>query len=267
MSRRPLLAAVAAIAAVMLVAAEGAQPRRGVWFAGDFETGNLQGWGWDLARAESAQVVQKPVRRGRYAVRITLAPGDRAASKERAELKLDDKSIERVHGRPGGEMWYGWSFLIPADYVDPADNPWQIVGQWHQRPPEPKKPGERPGMEKGAPPLLVYLESANGRHALTLIGRPAPKAPPRTLGSQPIQRGKWVDLIFHIKWSTGKDGFVEAWLDGKPFTSGKMYGPTLYSPITTYLRLGLYRPKGVEATTSVYYDEVRLGDSYQAVAP
>lgn len=82
----------------------------------------------------------------------------------------------------------------------------------------------------------------------------------------PVRRGAWLDLVFHVRWSTGKDGFVEAWLDGRPFTAGKMYGPTLYSPVPNYLRLGLYRGKGFTTTNSVYYDEVRIGDSRQAVA-
>jgi len=43
MSRRPLLALLSIGAAIVLIAAVGTQPRRGVWFDGDFETGSLQG--------------------------------------------------------------------------------------------------------------------------------------------------------------------------------------------------------------------------------
>jgi hypothetical protein len=46
-----------------------------------------------------------------------------------------------------------------------------------------------------------------------------------------------------------------------------MYGPTRYNAVSNYLRLGLYRGKGVPTTNHVFYDEVRLGDSYLAVAP
>jgi hypothetical protein len=61
--------------------------------------------------------------------------------------------------------------------------------------------------------------------------------------------------------------FLVLWADGRPFTAGKRYGPTLYSPQHNYLRLGLYRGKGFTTTNHVFYDEVRIGDSYQAVAP
>jgi hypothetical protein len=261
----------AATVALLVLCAAGlavglaAGTRRGVWFCGDFETGGLDGWSMDISQRHPAAVVTQPVRKGRYAVRITLAPGDIAASKERAELKVGDKSIERIHGQQGGEIWYGWSLWLPADYVHPSGDQFQILSQWHHRP-VPDTPGGPPRMF-GAPPLALYLVRHEGRDVLVLIGQSSPRATPRHLGSRPIRREAWTDLIFHIKGSTGKDGFVEAWLNGRPLTPGRMYGPTLYSPVSNYLRLGLYRRKGVPDTNHVFYDEVRLGDSYQAVAP
>lgn len=251
------------IVSVVDIASGGvAAPRRGVWFCGDFEAGSLQGWGGDLARSDSAVVVTQPVRKGRYAVRITLAPGDRAADKERAELKIGDKQIERTHGSQGGEMWYGWSLFLPAGYTDPPGDQFQMLSQWHQQLPASAGRGL-----KGAPPIALHLVPNDRGHALVLIGQPTPTGSPRTLGEGQIRPDAWTDLIVHIKWSTGKDGFVEAWRDGHPFTKGKMYGPTLYSPVSNYWRLGLYRHKGASTTNTVYYDEVRVGDSYQAVAP
>jgi len=261
----------AALVALLVLCAAGldallkASVRRGVWFCGDFETGGLEGWSTDIAEHHPAAVVTRPVRRGRYAVRITLGPGDIAASKERAELKVGDKSIERIHGQQGGEIWYGWSLWLPADYVHPSGGQFQILSQWHHRP-VPQTPGARPRMI-GPPPLALFLVLHEGQDVLVLVGQPSPYAPPRLFGSHAIRRETWIDLVFHIKGSTGNDGFVEAWLDGRPFTAGKLYGPTLYSPVSNYLRIGLYRRKGVPTTNHVFYDEVRLGDSYQAVAP
>lgn len=240
----------------------------GVWFRGDFETGGLDGWVWDRPRLDSIQVVTQPVRKGRHAVRVTLAPGDIAASKERAELKVGDREIERVHGSQGGEMWYGWSVLIPADYADPPGEQFQILAQWHHRPAEGAKPGEeRSHHVTGPPPLTLHLDFYEHRHLLSLIGRTSPKEPRRTLGARPIRKGAWIDLVFHVRWSTGSDGFVEAWMDGQPLTPGKVRGATMYSSASNYLRLGLYRGKGVPTTNHVFFDEVRIGDSYQAVAP
>ncbi len=241
--------------------AGGTAPRPGVWFRGDFETGKLDGWLWDRPRGDSIQVVTQPVRKGRYAARVTLAPGDTAASKERAELKIGDQDLERLRGGQGGEMWYGWSVLIPADYADPPGDQFQILAQWHHRPPEAR------AQVSGPPPLTLHFTFYQGQHLLSLIGRPSPQAPRRTLAARPVRKGEWIDLIFHIRWSTGSDGFVEAWLNGQPFTKGKVYGPTLYKPVSNYLRIGLYRGRGIPTTNHVFVDEVRIGDSYRAVAP
>jgi hypothetical protein len=258
--------ALAICAATTVPPAGQAGPRPGVvWFVGDFETGGLDGWIWDRPRTDSIQVVAQPVRKGHHAVRVTLAPGDVAASKERVELKIGDREIERVRGTQGREAWYGWSVLIPADYADPPGDQFQILAQWHQRP-QPAGAGQRP-QKMGAPPLTLHLVRSEGRHVLLLIGQTSSTGPPRTLGGRPIRLGAWIDLVFHVRWSTGRDGFVEAWLDGRPFTDGKKFEPTLYRPDSNYLRLGLYRGKGVSTTNHVYYDEVRLGNSYSAVAP
>lgn len=242
------------------------EARRGVWFVGDFESGNLAGWSGDLARPGSAVVVSDPVRGGRHAVRIELAPGDRGANKERAELRIGDKEIERRRGGPGQEIWYGWSLFVPRDFALERESP--IVAQWHHRP---SGAADRPWKRihaTGVPPLILYLISDREGLALLLVGRTAPQADQRFLGSRPIRRESWIDLVFHIRWSMADDGFVEAWLDGRPFTPGKMRGATLYGDLSNVLRLGLYRPKGSASTINhLYLDEVRLGDSRAAVVP
>jgi hypothetical protein len=250
--------------ALLLLLATAAAPRAGVWFCGDFETGGLQGWSLDITRRNPPQVVKSPVRKGRYAVRIKLAPGDLAAGKERAELKIGNRELERLHGSQGREMWYGWSLLVPAGFAHSPGGQFQIVGQWHHRPIKPKSRGE----VAGPPPLALRLSAQNGRSVLTLVGRDSPAAPTRTLGTKPVRPGVWTDIVLHVRWSAGSDGFVEAWLDGRPFTEGRQHGPTLYDPASNnYLRLGLYRGSGFNTTNHVFYDEVRIGASYQAVAP
>lgn len=242
------------------------ESRRGAWFVGNFESGDLAGWNGDLARPGSAVVVSQPIRRGRHAVRIELAPGDRGANKERAELKVGDPAIERSHGGPGGEIWYGWSLFVPREFSLGRESP--IVAQWHHRPsPAASRPWKKV-RAMGAPPLLLYLIPDQDRLALLLIGRTAPRAGQRILGSRPILRDAWIDLVFHIRWSMEEDGFVEAWVDGLPFTAGKMRGATLYGEFSNVLRLGLYRPKRSASTTDhLFFDEVRLGDSRAAVVP
>jgi hypothetical protein len=264
MSRRATTGLVLAAALVTPAPPALAAARSGVWFCGDFESGGLDGWVWDRARRGSIVVVSEPVRKGRFAARFEVAPGDRAAYKERAELKIGDRELERVRGAPGRELWYGWSLFVPDGYPDAPGGEFHIVAQWHHRPEV--AAGERSEVA-GPPPLALRLVSRAGNRTLILVGRDSPRASTRTLGTRALRRGVWADLVFHIRWSAGGDGFVEGWLDGEPFTGGKQNGPTLYGAVSNYLRLGLYRGQGFATTNQVFYDEVRIGDSYASVAP
>lgn len=237
-----------------------------LFFRGDFESGGLDGWAGDLPHPRAAEVVDEPVRRGRYAVRLTVAPGDRAASKERAELRLADKEIERRHGGDGQTLWYGMSLLLPAEHEAPPGAQYPILVQWHHRPAHVAGPGHRAHVT-GPPPLALYLLAEGDRQSLRLVHQESPAAPPRGLGERPVERGRWLDLVFEVRWSTGPDGLVRAWLDGAPLTDGDFRGPTLYNPLGNYLRFGYYRGKGGTTTDRIYFDQVRIGDSRSAVTP
>lgn len=248
------------------VAAPPAEPEPGVWFDGGFESGDLAGWTLDVAGPGSTQVVTEPVREGRHAVRITLAPGDRAAMKERAELRLADRGIERRHGGDGQTLWYGMSLLLPEDHLDPPGGQYPILAQWHHRPGFAPSPGRRAHVT-GPPPLALFLVSSGGRQSLLLVHHESPSSPARRVGQRPIERGRWLDLVFEVRWSTGRDGRIRAWLDGAPLTDADVAGTNLYNPFGNYLRLGYYRAKGGTTTNHVYFDAVRIGDSRAAVAP
>ena len=237
----------------------GPEPAEGVWFRGDFESGGLAAWTGDLPRPESVEMVTEPVRQGRYAVRVTLAPGDRASHKERTELRLADRSLERTHAGEGRTVWYGWSMLLPEDHADPPGGQYPILAQWHHRPAGPSR-GAGPAHVTGPPPLALYLVSGAGKQSLVLIGQETPDALPRRLAERPIARGRWIDLVVQVRWSAGDDGFVAAWIHGEPFTDGRRHGPTLYNPAGNYLRIGYYRGKGGTTTNRVYYDELWMGE-------
>jgi hypothetical protein len=234
------------------------------WFEGDFESGGLAGWGGALPGPKAAQIVTEPVRRGRYAVRFTLAPGDRVGGKERVELRVADRDVERLHGGDGRTLWYAMSMLLPTDHVDPPGGQYPIVAQWHHRPVQAVAPGKR-AQVTGPPPLALYLVSQGSRQTLLLVHHASPSSPARRLGERPIGRGRWLDLVFEVKESTGPDGYVRAWLDGESLIDSDVRGPTVYNPLGNYLRFGYYRAKGGTTTNHLYFDEVRIGDSRAAV--
>jgi len=264
--------AVRLIAAGILLGLAGAcgpegekAPEAGPWFVSTFDDGDLSGWGLDRARPEAIEIVARPTRAGSGAVQLTLEPGDRAAMKERVELRLRDHYLERRHAGQGQEAWYAWSLLLPEELSDPEPGQFQMLAQWHHRP-VPYE-GRKNFVVVGAPPLAVQLEPHAGRSALFLLGRASEREDPRVLGMREIERGAWIDLLFRVRWSTGDDGEVEAWLDGRPWTDGAVRGVNLYNPIGNYLRLGLYRKRGGEGTDRIYVDEVRIGPTRDSVLP
>lgn len=92
----------------------------------------------------------------------------------------------------------------------------------------------------------------------------------------PLPKGRWIDFVYHVKWSYQSDGILEVFQDGRKVVS-KM-GPNSYNdPKGPYMKIGMYA-SGIHNKTEnynfneqvLYFDEVRIGDataSYQAVAP
>lgn len=235
-------------------------------FVGDFERGDLSGWqSREAARADSVQVVREPVRRGRWAAQFTVRPGERVSNGNRAEITYDNGD------RAGSRVWYAWSFLVPRDFADTEWRPrlWQCLGQWHDQPD--RERGETWDKFPGhSPSIAVYYTWKKGVPAIELWYGAAKEQ--KIVAVAPIRKGEWNDLVFHIGWSPGADGFAEVFLNGQPFTprSGthhKVFGPNMWNAASHYLKIGLYRNSEISTTNSVYFDEVRIGSSRQKVAP
>lgn len=151
------------------------------------------------------------------------------------------------------ERWYAASYYLPTGYVTDAAP--EIVTQWHTN--------------VGSPPLALWTQ--NGQWRITRFGNKQ-----TILGA--YATNKWTDFVFHVKWSTGTDGLVEAWKDGVKvltFTGATLLPGTTYG---AYMRTGLYKwpwnpTSSIRSTTTqrvMYVDDVRIGNqyaTYQDVAP
>jgi hypothetical protein len=73
-------------------------------------------------------------------------------------------------------------------------------------------------------------------------------------------RGKWTDLAFHAKFSTGSDGLLEFYVNGKKMgaiTGNNMvYATTGGTAPWYYMKQGYYRDASVGSTDSVYMTPV-----------
>jgi hypothetical protein len=80
----------------------------------------------------------------------------------------------------------------------------------------------------------------------------------------PLARNLWYDFVYHVRWSSGEDGFFHAWVNGERKLAYR--GPTLYAGMGCYLKLANYHSPVGEAS-AVLHDRVVRGTSARAVAP
>jgi polysaccharide lyase-like protein len=78
-----------------------------------------------------------------------------------------------------------------------------------------------------------------------------------------ISRNVWYDMVYHVKWSEGSDGFMQAWMNGKKVLDYS--GPTLYYGISCYLKLADYHDANGQAS-SVIHDRIVRGSTAAAVS-
>jgi hypothetical protein len=94
----------------------------------------------------------------------------------------------------GDEMWYAMS--VSVDQL-PADNTWELLHRFYG--------ADSSGANLGPPP--VALEIDHGKLSITVRGGASPTSSPFA----PATTNVFHDLLWHIKWSGGSDGFVEVY--------------------------------------------------------
>jgi hypothetical protein len=213
----------------------------GFWLPGDYGTGLY---------APGAVVISRDhARTGTHAARITVKEGDieqRGDDGRRVERAELDSGHYRLLGR---DVYYGFSFLLPPEF--PIIDNRLVLASIKQSDVE------------GSP--LIGQRFRGGRHSLTI-------RPPGVTGSgksyelPAIQLGRWCDMVYHVRYSTGEDGIIEVWMNGARLVSyrGKTASPAGADQF--YHKVGLYRDRWKEPMT-MYVDNYRLGDSFEAVDP
>lgn len=89
------------------------------------------------------------------------------------------------------------------------------------------------------------------------------------LTREPLRYDHWYDFIVHVRWSADPSvGLVEWWLDGEPIYAGST--STLWrrpdgSVSKANFELVNYRPHA-KTTSTIYFDDIRLGPTAASVA-
>ena len=208
---------------------------------------------WDTIGFVPGDVVlqSEVVRAGNRAVKITVHPHDKFEAgiggdldSERAELK----EAKRFWSRENTTYEQSFSMFIPTDF--PIVTTRLVVAQWKQDCPNDKCQNDRP---------LLCIRYASG---ILRINQVAPRNR-HLFETEDDVRGKWLDFKFQTRFSTGENGKIRAWLNGRQvvdYAGANAYPEdslTGYpSPSRFYFRMGLYRDVMAEPMT-IYVDEYR----------
>lgn len=228
-------------------------------FTGDFEDSSLSKFIGLIPYPENAVIVNDTVRRGNFAVKFFLRPGDNVNNGNRVELSVHN--CAKYHT----EVYYGWSFMIDTSW---RDEHYCLLSQW-QNLPNYQQGEEWNNTFPSPPPLALVYE--NGMLQVNWNEKVVNENV-QTIAERSISKGVWYDVIFRVYWSDCDDGYVEAWLNDVPMVDNadhRFYGANLYSRAGNYFKFGLYRGSDTDEYEPLisYCDELRIGSSYEEVKP
>jgi hypothetical protein len=226
-------------------------------FSENFETNLFQlgeGATGDACCAHSISITQDLSRVGNGALQAVHYLDDPVVhAGNRAEISFEDAfQLSR-----NGEYWFGFSTYIPSNWqFETRESSWMTVWQIHAYPDLDMGEDWRP------PALGLYIDRSDWQIAIRSDSNriSTGESIAEEYKTVPLQRGRWSDWVFHVKWSYAADGFVDAFLDGQQVQQYR--GPTYYNDENDpYMKMGVYRA----STSAVYsrvifHDEVKVGD-------
>ena len=260
----------------------GAYANAGVIFLADFETGRIadaqdkvDGFGAKSmeipgTNEKELRVQQGITRNGSYAVECTLHIQNHygainGGDKDKPRCNLSKWSERFDYDK---DYWFGFSVFLPADWIDDNNSNRDELMQIH------------PGNGSGPPIVNLEVEGGNWRsrnawdpNNVSVVAGVTSRA---TLfqGATADDKGKWTDWVFHFRFCTqpGCDGRIEVWKNGRQVIDHRGPNALKYSGDGPYISLNLYKygwktnPSKVPATRTVYFDEIRIGDSQSSLA-
>jgi hypothetical protein len=177
---------------------------------------------------------------GVSAVRLHTEPGDDnvagSGSNERNDLTTSQATSDGYEGR---EHWWAHSILFPNDYVDPPESTstsWNfgIVADFHNTT---NGAGQANFQVNAMPATAIASDRPTGLSFKVSYGnQDSPTEAIYPIG--PVVRNQWYNFVYHVKWSSGADGFFDAWVNGVQKMSYR--GPTLYPGQGVYWKLANY---------------------------
>ncbi|HEY4109096.1 heparin lyase I family protein [Puia sp.] len=221
-------------------------------------TADFSKWSEEICRPTALTISSEiPARKGKTSARFEFAKSDVTSYNGyvRAEIHQDSP--------PDAENWYGFSSYLPTDFVkDPMA---EKIAQWHEI------PDWDLGENWRSPPISLGIQ--NDRYTLQILWAAAKvntndtKDGEKDIDLGPVDKGKWNDFVFHIKFSYKSDGILEIYKNKVKIFS--LYGPNSFNDENyPYFKVGIYKwtwngwaSYSPESKRVLYVDEVRIGNS------
>jgi len=231
-------------------------PSSSVYFEDGFDRDADTFTNWDRVHVmnNSATTDASVVRRGTHSLKMSVEDIDSNTfgwSGVRSHLVKTNLFSE------GLERYIGWSTYVPADHANPTS--WFNMAQL--------------GYADGTmPPTLFALEYGG---YFSLVYDATSQRIRKWRSTVPL-KGAWHDFAIRILFHRNPNiGFVEFWVDGVPQTMANGGKRIYYSTLNPqnrdgalgHLHISNYRNRGQMQWSTIYYDSVKVGDSYVAVNP
>lgn len=214
-------------------------------------------WIKEICRPTALQISSEvPARKGKYSARFEFAKSDVLNYNHYVRAEIRQPSDGEA------EKWFGFSNYLPGDFV--TDQLAEKIAQWHE------VPDWDLGENWRSPPISFGIE--NGRYYLQILWAAAAVNTNNTKDGEkkvdlgPVDKMKWNDWVFHIKFSYKNDGILEVWKNKVKVFS--LYGPNSFNDkVYPYFKIGIYKwgwdgwaSYSPENKRVLYYDEVRIGN-------
>ncbi|PSR53871.1 hypothetical protein AHMF7605_10260 [Adhaeribacter arboris] len=197
------------------------------------------------------------VRSGSKAAKFEMRSSD---SQIRSEILLPYET--------NSNRWYGNSLYLPSNAWENDYNPegWDIISQWHaveDKGEAARLPPLSLVVSKGRLNFVIYWATKSINTNSTISGK-------KVFDLGPLEKDKWLDMVYHMNFSHQSDGVLEVWKNGVKVVDYK--GPNCYNDNDyPYFKTGIYKRRWYKVTKRVIYiDEVRAGNekaTYNDVVP
>lgn len=207
---------------------------------------------WSHARFEEGAVKfqSEIVRKGKSAIQIIINKGDKIEQGDaNSKTSERDELLERKEFGPmeNEGYSYGFSMFIPNNF--PIVPTRLVLAQWKQNEENDNVLVDNP---------ILALRYQKGELFITLQ---TTKDKTRIFRTREEVRGKWLDFVFHVKFTREEKGFVKVWMNKKQIVDYK--GVSAYSekynypkPGHFYFKMGLYRDR-MDESMAIYIDEFK----------